>query len=346
MTLEGAALGTMPGLEGLGALLDGYRGASAYLIPMTAADGRTLLGNNGDRIMHAVFRRILERLEIRAVADAAAADVVIVPPNGALLEVYGFPELLAQRLHGAEGVPLVIFPSSTLFPTRDPAFMFAGRTAGTLWITREKYSLDHLAGQWGPSLADAGVTLALDHDVVASGHEFVPELLGVRAGARRGGGGLLVAGRRDKEASDLRSTPGGGSAAASPAAARSLARLAKIVPYGPWYTAAVRRARRAQLTQAADRLLGRLPAETRAELERAGRRRDVDLSAVQYASYDEYRRTLRSADAVVTDRLHVGLPAAILGTRVVLVEAGYHKLQGVYERSLAGLPNVELVGAR
>ncbi|GAA4166183.1 hypothetical protein GCM10022286_30440 [Gryllotalpicola daejeonensis] len=345
MTLDGAVTGTMPGLEGLERLLDGYRGASAYLIPMTAADGRTMLGNNGDRIMHAVFHRILERLDIRAVAAPAAADVVIVPPNGALLEVYGFPELLAERLRGAEGVPLVIFPSSTLFPTRDPAFMFRGRSAETLWITREKYSFDHLDEQWGLSLADVGVTLALDHDVVASGHEFVPELLG-GAGS---GGGLLVAGRRDKEAADLRSAGSGsthGARASGQASARLLARLKKAVPYGPWYTAAVRRARRAQLAAAADRLLGRLPAETRAELEHAGRRRDVDLSAVQYATYDEYRRVLRNADAVVTDRLHVGLPAAILGKRVVLVEAGYHKLQGVYERSLAELPNVELVGAR
>jgi hypothetical protein len=340
MSAESATT-ALPGLDGLGRLLEGYRGAGAYLIPMTAADGRTMLGNNGDRIMHEVFRRILDRFEIRPVPEIAAADVVIVPPNGALLEVYGFPELLAERLRGAEAVPLVLFPSSTLFPTRDPEFMFRGRTAPTLWIAREQYSFAHLDERWGRSLTDAGVSLALDHDVVASGHEFVPGLIG-RPGR---GGGLLVAGRRDKEATDLRGAGRAAPAQAAPSP-RRFAGLKKLVPYGPWYTAAARRGRRAQLTAAADRLLARMPTETRAELEGLPRGRSVDLSAVQYATYDEYRRVLRSADAVVTDRLHVGLPAAILGKRVVLVEAGYHKLQGVYERSLAGLPNVQLVGAR
>ena len=340
MTLE-STIDALPGLGGLAGLLDGNRGSRAWLVPMTAADGRTLLGNNGDRIMHEVFRRILDRFGITVVADRCDADVVIVPPNGALLEVYGFPELLAERLRGAEATPVVLFPSSTFFPTRDPAFMFQGRTAPTLWITREPYSFAHLDEQWGRSLADAGVSLALDHDVVASGHEFVPELLG----GSGHGAGLLVAGRLDKEASDLRgaTAPAAGAAAAS---ARRLAGLKKRVPYGPWYTAAARQARRGQLRAAGDRLLSRLPTLTRLELAAQPHRRDVDLSAVQYATFGEYRRALRTADVVVTDRLHVGLPAAILGKRVVLVEAGYHKLQGVYEQSLEPLPNVELVGAR
>jgi hypothetical protein len=332
----------LPGLDGLAQLIDDHRGGRAWLVPMTASDGRTMLGNNGDRIMHEVFHRILARLEITTVPDVAAADVVIVPPNGALLEVYQFPELLAERLRGAEATPLVLFPSSTLFPTRDPAFMFRGRTAPTTWITRERYSFDHLSEQWATSLTDAGVRLALDHDVVASGHEFVPGLLGGNGGGR----GLLVAGRLDKEATDLLGARAPAAAPSARASARRLKSLKKLVPYGPWYTAAARRARAPQLTAAADRLLGRLPAEARGELAALPRRRDVDLSAVQYATFDEYRAALRNADAVVTDRLHVGLPAAILGKRVVLVEAGYHKLQGVYEHSLAELPNVELVGAR
>lgn len=343
MTLE-RTLPVLPGLDGLARLLDGYRGGSAYLVPMTSADGTTLLGNNGDRLMHAVFRRILDRFDIAVVTSLAAADFVAVPPNGALLEVYQFPELLAERLRGAEAKPLVIFPSSTLFPSRDPAFMFSGRTAPTLWIARERYSFEHLAERWGSSLTDAGVTVALDHDVVASGHEFVPELLG---GAARGGG-LLVAGRLDREASDLlhsASDPGDPGDPRRTAPARRLAAVKRAVPYGPWYTAAARAARRAPSQRAADALLARLPEATRAELG-ALRRREVDLSAVQYATYGEYRRALRRADAVVTDRLHVGLPAAILGKRVVLVEAGYHKLSGVYEQSLQGAPGVELVGAR
>jgi hypothetical protein len=328
-----------PTLDGLTSALEDHRGKRAWIVPMTSADGSTALGNNGDRIMHEVFHRILERLDIAVAASAASADLVIVPPNGALLEVYAFPELLRGRLEGAERLPLVIFPSSALFPHRDPAFMFAGRTAPTTWIARERYTFEHLADRWGGSLAGAGVTLVLDHDVVASGHEFVPELIG----GTGSGGGVLIAARRDKEASDLREAAG----AAQPSWSRGrLGRLKRAVPYGPWYTLAARAARRGELEAAASGLMARLPAGLQAELGAYRRGLHVDLSAVQYATYDQYRAALRRADAVVTNRLHVALPAAILGKRVVLVEAGYHKLQGVYEQSLAGLGNVTLVGAR
>ncbi|HEY0248644.1 MAG TPA: polysaccharide pyruvyl transferase family protein [Gryllotalpicola sp.] len=339
-------LQAMPTLDGLARLLAVYRGHRAWIVPMTSADGTTALGNNGDRIMHEVFHRILARFDIVVVGSAAEADFLAVPPNGALLEVYQFPELLAERIRGAEAKPLVIFPSSTLFPHRDPAFMFRGRTAPTLWITRERYSSEHLRTMWSGSLADAGVTVVLDHDVVASGHEFVPGLVG----GNGGGGGLLVAGRKDKEAADLRGVAGTPRLAAprppASAARQTLAAAKRLVPYGPWYTAAARFARRRQLTAAADALLASLPEGLRDELAGIPRGRAVDLSAVQYATYREYLATLRRADAVVTNRLHVALPAAILGKRVVLVEAGYHKLQGVYEQSLSALPNVELVGAR
>jgi exopolysaccharide biosynthesis predicted pyruvyltransferase EpsI len=60
-------------------------------------------------------------------------------------------------------------------------------------------------------------------------------------------------------------------------------------------------------------------------------------------SFDEYCALVRGASVVVTDRLHVAIPAALLGTPVELMDSGYHKLRGVYERSLADLPHVHLV---
>lgn len=325
---------SMPTLVHLTDLLARFIGSDAYVIPMTSAHGTKALGNNGDAIMHDVFYRILDAMGIRLTTDPQAASVLLVPPNGALLQVYQFPEILRSRLRGLEGVPLVIFPSSALFPTRDPAFIFDGRRAETIWILREKYSFAHLRDQWGESLAKVGVSLALDHDVVASGHQFVKEILG----PAQSGGGALLAGRKDKEATDIRKIP----SVSHPAGPDRWGHVKDLLPYGVPYTTAVRLIRRRELEAAASTLVSRLPRALQDEVTSVKRGVHVDLSAVQYATYPQYLRTLRRADLVVTNRLHVALPAAVLGKRVLIVEAGYHKLQGVYEQSLRGLEHVTL----
>ena len=71
----------------------------------------------------------------------------------------------------------------------------------------------------------------------------------------------------------------------------------------------------------------------------------VDLSSQIFVTFEQYAKTIREASIVVTDRLHVALPAAIIGKQVYLVEAGYHKLTGVYQQSLKSMPNVRLVDA-
>ena len=59
-----------------------------------------------------------------------------------------------------------------------------------------------------------------------------------------------------------------------------------------------------------------------------------DISDPTLASFRTYARAILGADTVVTDRLHVAVPAAIVGKRAVFVESGYHKARGVYEHSL------------
>lgn len=318
-----------PTLESLTSRLTRWEGARATIISTADSTGRAL-GNNGDDLMHAVFYRILEQLGIEVVT--ADPDVVIVPPSGALLEVYAFPKYLAERLRGYENVPLVIFPSSAFFPDRDPSFMFVGRHAPTLLFLREDASRAHLEEQWGTSLRDAGVEVILDHDVVASGHAFVPAILGSTTGRPLN---RLVAARIDREASSMRA-----SASRAPAASASstLHAVAARIPYGRVYTAASRLARRSRNRAAAERLAAR-----------AGSTIDdavcIDISARQFATFEEYRTTILRTESVVTDRLHVALPAAIMGADVTMVEAGYFKLGGVYRRSLAGVPNVRLVSA-
>ena len=47
-------------------------------------------------------------------------------------------------------------------------------------------------------------------------------------------------------------------------------------------------------------------------------------------------------DVVVTDRLHVGIAATLMGKEVYLFDNNYGKISGVYENSLSSRPNVHL----
>jgi len=319
-----------PDLSSLLLHLRPWKGARALIISTNGEGGRAL-GNNGDDLMHAVFYRILEQAGIELVDDEP--DVVFVPPSGGLLEIYAFPNYLERRLRGLEAIPLVVFPSSAYFPTKDPSYIFEGRVAPTIMFLREQNSFEHLASDWGDQLASAGVELVLDHDVVASGHEFVPSILGE---GPRGGGGVLIAARIDREAASVRS-----GTFRSGGAPNMLHRVANRIPYGRAYTAASRLARRRRNMAAARRLAATASVPVSAEDAQC-----IDVSARQFATFDEYRTALLRTDVVITDRLHVALPAAIMGKEVTMVEAGYFKLGGVYKRSLMNVSNVSFIDTK
>jgi exopolysaccharide biosynthesis predicted pyruvyltransferase EpsI len=327
--------GKLPGLSEMAPFLEPLRGSRAWIVPMTGRSGK-VLGNNGDTLMHEVFLRILQTFAIDVVLDRAVADMVIVPPSGALLESYGFPDLLAERLRGSEDLPLVIFPSSALFPTRDPVFMFERRVAATTWMLRERPSLDHLEAEWGDSLRSAGIALVLLHDVVALGHEFVPEIIGARSSTKT----FLVAPRADRER-----TAAINSTAPAPRRLGSLAKVSAVAQRSALGRQLLRRVRKRRTDALAAQLTARLDEGVLRLLNGPSRRRvHLDLSSTQFCSFEEYAKALRRAEIVITDRLHVALPAAILGADVYIAEAGYHKLRGVYENSLSEMTNVHLVG--
>lgn len=330
--LHDRAVGTvsgLPGLDGLFGHIEKWRGARALVVSTAGADGRAL-GNNGDDLMHAVFRRILEELSVEIVDESP--DVLFVPPSGGLLETYSFPRHLRDRLAQHPSVPVVVFPSSAYFPTKDPGWVFEGRGAPTLLIARERGSKEHLESQWGSSLRGVGVTVVLDHDVVASGHKFVPGILGV---TRRKAISMLIAARIDREArpmtlsSDQHAEP-------TQFTPSMLRQLMDLVPYGRARTTLGRVARRRRNRRAAEDLASRAGVTL-------GRAMAVDVSARQFATFDQYRESILRSDMVVTNRLHVALPAAIVGKSVVMVEAGYFKLTGVYDQSLAAVPNVRMI---
>lgn len=78
---------------------------------------------------------------------------------------------------------------------------------------------------------------------------------------------------------------------------------------------------------------------------------DLDLSAVRYgaatssAHHIDFCAKLMlmavdCADAIITDRLHVGIAAALMGKEVYLLDNTYGKLSGVYQHSLKSNPHI------
>ncbi len=322
----------------LDSLLARFAGARASVFDLRGRTGKPL-GNNGDAIMHHAFQKKFDDLNI--VESATEPDVLIVPPNGALLDSYGMPRLLRDWLINQPDIPLVIFPSSALFNSWDPAEIFAGRTAETVWILREEHSFRHLMTNWGPSLSGVHVELHLDHDMVVTGRKHVVELV-AGAGKDRAvqQSGLLVA-RLGVEGKDMRSGVVLGVSRRRKAAVNAYNRLPSDV-----LKRVVRRqvVRDSQRSANAD-LLARLPEDIRAEFGSLPGRQGWDISDPTLVSFDNYLSCLAGAEVVATNRLHVALPAAALGARTFLVESGYHKLRGVYERSLVDVPNITLVRA-
>lgn len=322
----------LPSLTSLLDIVQDLKGKQVHVIPLRDSRGRAL-GNHGDTLMHQVFEAILGSLGVERV-PAAAAEALILPPNGALLDTYMAPQSVAEYLAHSPDVPLFIFPSSSRFLQSDPAQIFAGRRSRTTWISRERYSHEHLTNDWGQSLSEANVDLVLDHDVVASGNSFVGDLFP----DNRPRNSLIVA-RLDAEAGTLARNR-----IAPSRLRRSLVSLYHEIPSDSVRRQIRRRVTTNRQSESNSRILAALvgkPEDGLFETQPHGL--NVDISSPDLVSYERYKTEISCAESVITNRLHVALPAAVLGRRVWLVESGYHKLRGVYEQSLTKLPNVNLI---
>lgn len=331
--------------SGLKRLLEDYRGQRGWILPLSDERGRTF-ANNGDLLMHRVWDDLCRDLDITLTDDPDGVDFIAVPPNGALLDRFRAPEIVRSRLRPHRDRPLVIFPSSAQFLQEDPSAMFEHRSAPTLWILREPYSYAHLEQSWGRQLAAAGVVLALDHDVVISGSRHVPKYFTpTNAGPRRDHPSALLVSRLGVEARDIRNDTGplnNHEQRAGSAIKRAAVEIARALP-----PAALRPARRMSTRrriQNANRdLLLAVPRETQERFDDGAYQAATDISDTSLVSFEEYCARIAAADLVLTNRLHVAIPAALMGTETILVDSGYHKLRGIYEHSLEDLESITLV---
>ncbi|MDX2358776.1 polysaccharide pyruvyl transferase family protein [Dietzia sp. PP-33] len=324
-----------PTTDGLLGLIQPWAQGSGYVIELRSERGKRL-GNNGDRLLDLAFEKLVNEFGMTlASLESKEPDYLVLPPNGALVDTYEAPSLLARRIATLPDKPLILFPSSALFRTKDPAEIFSGRTAPTLWILREKHSFDHLSEQWDDSLQARNVTLALDHDVVVSGHRhIIPRFKSVSGS--EGNCGLLVS-RLGVEATDMRTETD------LPSAGRIRNTAVSAFNAMPQYAKiAVRRqlTRHRQLA-ANQEMISSLPPDLAKTLENIGETaRDVDISDPTLCSFERFVEKISTAQYIVTNRLHVAIPGTILGKRVILVDSGYHKLAGVFEQSLQAAENL------
>lgn len=320
----------VPGERDLDILTSSLHGTDCHILDLDDRRGRPL-GNHGDWLMYTLFRQYLDSRSVRNV-PAKVAHAILIPPNGALLDTYQAPSLIRDRLRGLPDIPVVIFPSSARFKKDDPTEMFRGRSAPVTWICREAHSLNHLESAWGAELKRARVALALGHDVVVTSHKGLPGIFPPRQ--QHG----LVAGRLGVESGQVPDT----------VIVPPIHRRASVWVYDGIPSERIRRAIRQRITRkaqvsAAARLLDHAGPLAQASVHHYKSQIEGDVSDPTLYSRYEYVEAVAGAGAVVTNRLHVAIPAALLGKPTWLMDSGYHKLSGVYERSLSSLPNLTFV---
>lgn len=72
--------------------------------------------------------------------------------------------------------------------------------------------------------------------------------------------------------------------------------------------------------------------------------RDVSAEGDEWSDPEIVLDAVRPCATVVTDRLHVAIPAALMGKRVYLFQSNYFKIRAIFEASIVGrYPDVTLV---
>lgn len=72
---------------------------------------------------------------------------------------------------------------------------------------------------------------------------------------------------------------------------------------------------------------------------------NIDISALgnHMSNGDDFLREIARYETIVTDRLHIGIGAAILGRRVKLYSGNDYKIRAIYHTSLTHIPNIEFL---
>lgn len=310
-----------PGDLRVAELLSALRGCRAYFSCPS--------GNNGDEIIAMGCKLALEQYDISLVESPAEADVFVLRGGGALVDYYKSGlEVLQQACHECPDLPFVVLPHSVLYEQTDIRPYFAARQAPAVIFARERMSLENLHKLSLPG----EVHVAVDDDMAfwLQGSEFVESWK-----RRATDDYVLIAERTDAERT--------GGVAPKPLPGGRLKRLLPAKLRGDlkrWLK------RKSNWSNSADspfakQMLARCLADY-PELSDAPIR-GADVSDRGVVSFDGFCGSIAGASAVLTDRLHIGVFAALLGKPTYLKAGSYYKIPGIYEYSMHDWDHVRLV---
>ena len=308
--------------------LDAYRNRKVFRAPLKFGhDG--WIGNNGDKLIALGADRLLREHGVCLVDSPSVADLILLDGNGGMHDKYQAIPGIFRRLAAAyPKTPIVMLPASYFFSTGQMAELIGDRDGSVTLFCRERYSYDHLLKDHQlPEIC----RVELDHDLAfhLSDEDWVSALRDSVAET------VLIVDRLDAEnvttdfrrswQFDLRRQVG----RTIPPPLRK-----RLYPVG----ARLLGARKTPMRRRSEQLLAEyFPDEKRPSIVA------MDISLPKCCSFHDFCRHIAEAKVIFTTRLHVGIFASVLGRTTFIFEGPYHKIRGVYEHSLAGVPGVHLV---
>lgn len=268
-------------------------------------------GNAGDSLIQFATQRILDDLGIRTTVDPNKAEVILVPGgNPTMWPSIGLErwQILWARHPQAE---FVIGPAGFRKGYSDwaTAVNSSGKMVTGLFA-RDPHSYENLiAAGLRPNISKV-----LSHDPAL----YLRDSGWIKAHRQAASAEYDLAAFRDDHEADLRYNS-------------LLRRVRSALPWGV-YVSLVRRG--AHATKSRNIKLAKKLGKGQKPLH------EDDVSRQRFEVFVE---TIRAANAVHTDRLHVLLLAAMLGKKVFAYPTAHGKLEGVYRHSLAGWADVTLV---
>jgi exopolysaccharide biosynthesis predicted pyruvyltransferase EpsI len=291
-----------------------------------------LWGNNGDELIRLGSRVLMRRAGVRRVPSPEEAELIVVNGGAAINDFWyaGLPAVEEYNKRFPQ-TPLMLFPQTYHFYKTDFAAIFKWRSAPAYLYARDRRSLEELHRFTFP----AGIRTGVDHDTAfyTSRSRYVTDLR-----RRMSERYILIVERDDDEG----------------------VKTLKYQPVAPQRLRAfVPRPLRKTLKQA---LLSRgswkrneqtpfALAGIDAVKQEHSRFSDLpiyaaDVSREDIFTFRRFGEVIAGAAAVVTNRIHAGILAGLLGKPTYLAAGPWHKIPAIYDFSLRDAPHVHLLPPR
>lgn len=312
-----------------------YQGKSVFFEP--------LQGNNGDKLIEMGSLELLSQCGVHRVKKPQRAELIVLNGGAGMTDIWthGFQTLQTYNRNFPR-TPLIICPSSFWFTKTDFPALFRDRIAPASIYAREAHSLNILQSLVFPGQ----VKLGLDHDAAFHLEEsFYIQKLRSKSARKH----ILIVERDDPESVTkpllettnplTASTQINWKAYIPKAIKRPISRhIAMPIKHRVLAKHLGKRDLNSPFTQDClrqvwqdDPTLRNLPVFS------------ADVSNQRLCSFSSFSQLVAEAAVVVTTRLHVAILAAMLDKPVYVKPGSYHKIEGIFDYSLAKRPNIWLI---